>query len=262
MNALYESKLTTAQEAVKIVNSKDRVVLGHCVGEPKVLVEALMDRKEELENVEIVHMVPLGESKYCQEEMESHFRHNGIFIGGPTRNAVHSGLADYTPCFFFEVPRLFEKDYLPVDVAMVTVSKPDKNGYLSLGTSVDYTLMAARKAKTLIAEVNDKMINTYGNSTIHISEIDHIIESSYELPTLNPKPITDIEKMIGENCAKLIEDGSTLQLGIGSIPDAVLLFLKDKKDLGIHSEMISDGVVELFEAGVITNKEKALTRVK
>lgn len=196
MKELYRSKLTTPEEAVKVVGSNGRVVLGHCVGEPKILVEALMDRKEELRNVEIVHMVPLGESKYCQEEMDGHFRHNGIFIGGPTRKGVHSGFADYTPCFFFEVPRLFEKDYLPVDVAMITVSKPDENGYVSLGTSVDYTLMAAKKAQTLIAEVNDNMIKTYGDSMMHISEIDHIVESSYELPVLNPKPITDIEKMI------------------------------------------------------------------
>ncbi|SHJ51727.1 4-hydroxybutyrate CoA-transferase [Dethiosulfatibacter aminovorans DSM 17477] len=262
MRNLYKSKLTSPAEAVKVVKSNDRVVLGHCVGEPLLLVDALMDRKEELRNVEMVHMVPLGKSEYCSEEMDGHFRLNGIFMGGPTRKSLHDGFSDYTPCFFFEVPRLFEKDYLPVDVAMITVSTPDEHGYVSLGTSVDYTLMATKKAKIVIAEVNDRMIKTYGNSFIHISEIDHIIESSYDLPTLEPKPITDIERMIGENCAQLIEDGSTLQLGIGSIPDAVLLFLKDKKDLGIHSEMISDGVVDLYNAGVITNNAKSINRGK
>lgn len=262
MKNLYKSKLTNAEEAVKIVKSNDRVVLGHCVGEPQILVDALMNRKEELRNVEIVHMVPLGKSEYCSENMDGHFRHNGIFMGGPTRKSLHNGFSDYTPCFFFEVPRLFEKGYLPVDVAMITVSTPDEHGFVSLGTSVDYSLMAAKKAKVLIAEVNDRMIKTYGNSFIHISEIDHIIESSYELPTLEPKPITDLERIIGENCAQLIEDGSTLQLGIGSIPDAVLLFLKDKKDLGIHSEMISDGVVDLFNAGVITNDQKSINKGK
>jgi len=254
MKNLYKSKLTSPAEAVKLVKSNDRVVLGHCVGEPQLLVDALMDRKNQLKNVEIVHMVPLGKSQYCSEEMDGHFRHNGIFMGGPTRKSLHAGFSDYTPCFFFEVPRLFEKEYLPVDVAMITVSTPDEHGYVSLGTSVDYTLMATKKAKVVIAEVNDQMIKTYGNSFIHISEIDHIIESSYSLPTLEPKPITDIERMIGENCAQLIDDGATLQLGIGSIPDAVLL--------GIHSEMISDGVVDLYKAGVITNNAKSINKGK
>ena len=237
-------------------------MLGHCVGEPQILVEALMKRKNELRDVEIVHMVPLGKAEYCKEEMQGHFRHNGIFIGGPTRKGVHSGFADYTPSFFFEVPRLFKKDYLQSEVAMVTVSAPDENGYMSLGTSVDYTLAAAQNAKVVIAEVNDQMIRTFGNSSLHISEIDYLIETSYELPTLNPKPISDLEKQIGEHCASLVEDGSTLQLGIGSIPDSVLLFLKDKKNLGIHSEMISDGVVDLYESGAITNNNKGINKDK
>lgn len=257
-NNPYNNKLTTPDAAVRHVQSGDRVVLGHCVAEPQVLIEALMKRKNELTNVEIVHMVPLGKAEYCKPEMEGHFRHNGIFIGAPTRKAVQAGLADYTPCYFSEIPRLFSNQYLQVDVAMISVSTPDEHGYMSLGTSVDYTLAAVKNAKVVIAEINDQMIKTFGNSHIHISEIDHIVETSYALPELQAKTITETECQIGENCAKLIDDGSTLQLGIGSIPDAVLMFLKDKKDLGIHSEMISDGVVDLYHAGVITNKKKSI----
>jgi len=256
--SLYNNKRTTPEAAARRVKSGDRVVLGHCVAEPQVLVEALMNRKDELSDVEIVHMVPLGKSVYCLPEMKGHFRHNGIFIGAPTRKAVHEGLADYTPCYFSEIPRLFNRQYLRTDVVMISVSPPDDHGYMSLGTSVDYTMAAVKNANIVIAEINDRMIRTYGNSYIHISEVDHIVETSYPLPEYQPKEATHIERRIGENCAKLIEDGSTLQLGIGSIPDAVLTFLKDKKDLGIHSEMISDGVVDLYRDGVITNKAKSI----
>jgi len=142
-NNPYKNKLTTPDAAVRHVKSGDRVVLGHCVAEPQVLIEALMKRKNELSNVEIVHMVPLGKAEYCKPEMEGHFRHNGIFIGAPTRKAVQAGLADYTPCYFSEIPRLFSNHYLQVDVAMISVSTPDEHGYMSLGTSVDYTLAAS-----------------------------------------------------------------------------------------------------------------------
>jgi 4-hydroxybutyrate CoA-transferase len=169
---------------------------------------------------------------------------------------------DYTPCFFYEIPRLFKDNYLLVDVAMIQVSKPDKHGYCSYGLSNDYTKTAAEAAKIVIAEVNEKMPRTMGDNFIHVSDIDYIVETDYEITQLNPPKISEVERSIGENCAKLVEDGSTLQLGIGAIPDAVLLFLKDKKDLGIHSEMFSDGVVELYEAGVINNSKKSIHKGK
>jgi len=213
---------------------------------------------EAYENVEIVHMVPMGKAEYLQKGMEKHFIHNAVFVGGCTREAVAEGRADFTPCYFSKVPELFQRGFLPVDVAIIQLSPPDKNGNCSFGVSNDYTKPATKCAKIVIAEVNDKMPKTMGDSFINVSEIDYIVEASHPIIELQPPKIGETERAIGEHCASLVEDGSTLQLGIGAIPDAVLLFLKNKKDLGIHSEMISDGVVELVEAGVITGKSKVL----
>lgn len=255
---IYKSKLTTAQEAVKNIQSGNRVVMGLACSEPLELVDAMVCNKDQYRDVEIVQMLAIGKSEYTKPEMAPHFKYNALFVGGGTRKAVNENRADYTPCFFTEIPRLFKEDHLPVDVALLQLSRPDEHGYCSFGLSCDYIKPAAECAKMIIAEVNDQMPRTMGDCFIHISEIDHIIETSYPIFELNPPKIGEVEKAIGENCAKLIEDGSTLQLGIGAIPDAALLFLKDKKDLGIHSEMFSDGVVELVEAGVINNKKKTL----
>ncbi|NRY63016.1 4-hydroxybutyrate CoA-transferase [Clostridium beijerinckii] len=255
---LYKSKVVTADEAVKKIKSGDRVVTGHACGEPKEIIDAMVRNRDLYENVEIVHMVSMGKSEYCKPEMVNNFHHNSIFAGATTREAIIEGRADFTPCFFSEVPKMFKEGTLPVDVALVRLSVPDEHGYCSFGVSNDYTKPAAEAAKIVIAELNNKMPRTLGDSFIHVSDIDYIVETSNDIIELKPSKIGEVEKAIGENCAKLIEDGSTLQLGIGAIPDAVLLFLKEKKDLGIHSEMISDGVVELIEAGVITNKAKTL----
>lgn len=254
---IYKLKVVTAEEAVKKIKSKDRVVIGHAASEPTSLVDAMVNNRKKYEGVEIVHLVPLGKSEYTKPGMEKHFRHNAIFVGSSTREAVNAGRADFTPCYFSEVPSLFKKN-LTVDVALIQVSPPDEHGYCSFGVAVDYTKPAAEAAKTVIAEVNNKMPRTMGNSFIHVSEIDYIVENNHTIIELQSPRIGEVERVIGEHCASLVEDGSTLQLGIGAIPDAVLLFLKGKKDLGIHSEMISDGVVELVEAGVVTNKAKAL----
>ena len=254
---LYESKVISVEEAAGKVKSGDRVVLGHAVGEPAAVIDEMVAHKENYKDVEIVHMVAMGKAGYAQPGMEEHFRHNAIFVGGTTRDAVASGRGDFTPCFFSEVPKLFRTS-LPVDVALIQVTPPDEHGYCSFGVSNDYTKPAAECAKLVIAEVNDQMPRTMGDCFIHISEIDYVVESSHPVIELKPARIGEVERAIGENCASLIEDGATLQLGIGAIPDAVLLFLRDKKDLGIHSEMISDGVVELVEAGVITNKAKTI----
>lgn len=259
---IYKSKLVTAEEAVKNIKSGDRVVVGHACGEPKDIIEAMVKNKDAYRNVEIVHMVSMGKSEYAKPEMAPYFRHNSIFVGATTRDAVAEGRGDFTPCYFSCVPKFFRDGTLPVDVAMVQLSPPDEHGYCSFGVSNDYTKPAAENAKIVIAEVNDKMPRTLGDSFIHVSNIDYIVETSNDIIELKAPKIGDVERAIGENCAKLIEDGSTLQLGIGAIPDAVLLFLKDKKDLGIHSEMISDGVVELMESGVINNKAKTLHQGK
>lgn len=248
----------SAEEAVSKIKSNDRVVIGHATGEALDIVDAMVENKENYENVEIVHMVAMGKGEYAKPGMEKHFRHNSLFVGATTRDAVSSGRGDFTPCYFYQVPNLFRKGYLPVDVAIIQVSEPDKQGYCSFGISNDYTKPAAESAKLVIAEVNKNMPRTLGDSFIHVSDIDCIVEVSHPLIELKPAKLGEVEKSIGKYCASLIEDGSTLQLGIGAIPDAVLMFLKDKKDLGIHSEMISDGVVELVKSGVINNRKKTL----
>ncbi len=254
---LYQERLTSAEEALKNIPDNGRVVTGHACGEPAYLMTVMAENKDWFHNVEVCHMVSLGKDEYCQEGMEGHFRHNALFVGANTKKAVNDGRGDYTPCFFYEIPRLFESE-LPVDVALIMVAPPDENGKVSLGVSVDYTKGAAKNAKIVIAQVNDQMPFTYGDSLMDVSEIDYFVEHSAPLPELKPAVLGDVEKAIGANCASLIQDGDTLQLGIGAIPDAVLLCLKDKKNLGIHSEMFSDGVVELVEAGVINGSAKEL----
>jgi len=251
----------TAADALKQVRDGDRVVVGHACGEPPTLVEALVARGPELKGVEVVHMVAMGPAKYAQPGMEGSFRHNSLFVGATTRKAVSEGRALHTPCFFSEIPRLFSWRILPVDVTLMQVTPPDKDGFCSLGVSVDYTLAASRSDRLTIAQVNRNMPRTCGE-TIHMDEIDCVVEKDEPLIELKPPVIGDVERAIGEHVAGLIEDGSTLQLGIGAIPDAVLLFLKNKKDLGIHTEMFSDGVLALTEAGVVTNRKKTINTGK
>lgn len=254
---LYKNKLMTASEALKAVKSGDRVVIGHACGEPPTLVEALVERAPELRNVEIVHMVAMGPAKYAQPGMEESFHHNALFVGGSTRKGVEEKRADYTPCFFSEIPRLFRDGYLPVNVVLLQVTPPDQDGFCSYGVSVDYTQPAAECASIVICQMNKQMPRT-GGAKIHLDQITYIVEKDEPLIELKPPKIGEIEKKIGENVAALIPDGATLQLGIGAIPDAVLLFLGEKKHLGIHSEMFSDGVVFLAESGVVTNSKKAI----
>lgn len=259
---LYNSKKVTAREAINKIQSNSRIVTGHAVAEPRVLLDELVLNYKNFKNLEILHLVSLGKGDYTKKEMEGHIRHNALFVNANTREAVQSGFADYTPSFFYEIPRLFKKDYLQIDVCLLQLSPPDEHGYCSYGTSCDYTKSASECAKLVIAEINPNMPRVLGDNFIHISNIDYIVEVDYPLPELKPKEINDVEKAIGENCAKLIEDGSTLQLGIGSIPDAVLMFLHDKKDLGIHSEMVSDGIVDLFNKGIINNEKKSIHKNK
>jgi 4-hydroxybutyrate CoA-transferase len=256
----YKSKLCTAAEAVKHIKSGDAVVLGHCVGEPPVLVEAMVANAAQYENVEVKHMVSLGSGGYAAPGMEKHFRANPIFASANTRGAIADHRADFTPIFFHEVPKLFREGKLRGDVLLLQATPPDEHGYCSLGPSVDYTLQVTATAKTVIAQVNGDCPFTYGDGIVHISAFDHIVEADSPIYEIMPPKIGDTEKAIGEYCASLVEDGSTLQLGIGAIPDAVMLFLKNKKDLGIHSEMISDGTLELFESGVITGAKKSVNK--
>jgi len=249
----YTEKVTTKEQAISEVASGNRVVFGHAAGEPTPLVEELVNQKDRLRNVELVHMVPLGECQYCLQEAKGNFRHNSLFAGAPTRKSISENRADYTPVYFSEIPRLFRDNILPVDIALIQLSPPDEDGNLSFGVSVDYTLQATKSAKIVIAEVNKQMPRTNG-SQIHISEIDYIVETDRALVEIPLPKISSVEEKIGRNVASLVSDRANLQLGIGAIPDATLQFLKNKRDLGIHTEMFSDGVVELYEKGVVTNK--------
>jgi 4-hydroxybutyrate CoA-transferase len=258
----YAAKLTAAAEALRVVKSGDRVVFAHACGEPLQLVDALVARASELEHVEINHMVAMGKGEYATPEMARSFFHKSLFVGASTRAAVKDGRGDYIPVFFSEIPKLFCERYLPPDVALVHVSPPDKHGFCSFGISVDYTKPAAQVATTVIAQVNPNMPRTHGDAFIHVSEIDVVVESEEPIIELQPPKIGPVEEAIGKHIAGLVDDGSCLQLGIGGIPDAVLLFLHEKNDLGIHSEMFSEGVVDLYNEGVITNRNKTINRDK
>ncbi len=253
----YEYKMLSVTDAVQKIKSGDRVVVGHACGEPQALVKALTARYQELRHVEIIHMVAMGDSPYAQPGMEESFRHNALFVGRSTRKAVSEGRADYTPCFFSEIPRLFKEKILPLQVALVQITPPDEEGFCSYGVSADYTVAGVENAKVVIAQVNRRMPRTQG-ARIHLNNIDFLVEQDEELVELPPPKIGEVEREIGQQIAQLVPDGATLQLGIGAIPDAVLLFLQEKKDLGIHSEMFSDGVVDLVKAGVITNQKKTI----
>ena len=260
--AIYQSKLTTAEEAVKHIPNHCRVFFGHGANEPLVLTDALVANYEQYEDVEICHWVPMGKGEYTQPKMKGHLNYNGLFLGPVPRASVNEGRADYTPFYFHQSPRFFTDGTFPIDVALVSLTPPDEHGFCSFGVSVGGTKPAALSAKMVIAQINDQMPRTMGDSFIHVSQITYAVEASRPLPELGGGKIGPVEEAIGRNCASLIEDGSTLQLGIGSIPDAVLKFLGDKKDLGIHSEMFSDGVVDLYEQGVITGAAKTENKGK
>lgn len=259
---LYKSRLCSAEEAVKSIKSGDTVVLAHSVAEPPVLVDAMVANAAAYKNVEVSHMVTLGKGEYSKPEMKEHFRYNGWFTSPTTRDSILQGHGDFTPVFFHEIPKYIRKGIFNIDVMMVMVSPPDEHGYCCVGVSSDYTMQAIESAKIVLAEVNDQVPVVFGDTFVHVSKIDKFVETSHPLVELGLPKIGEVELAIGRNCAELIEDGSTLQLGIGAIPDAVLQSLKDKKDLGIHSEMISDGVVDLYEAGVVNNSKKGLNKGK
>jgi acyl-CoA hydrolase len=249
-------------QALKAVRSGERVWVQSGCGTPSVLLDALVARASELRNVEIVHMKTLGEAVYTRPEYEGIFRHRGLFLGDNVREAVAAGRADYTPIFLSEIEGLFVSGALPLDVTLMQVSPPDEHGFVTLGTTVDCTLNAARATKTVIAEVNERMPRTHGDTSFHVSHLSAIVETSRPLLEPHPEPSTGIQRRVGANVASLIPDGATIQTGIGGIPDAVLSCLRDRRDLGIHTEMVSDGVIDLMEAGVLTGERKSLHRGK
>ncbi|KIX14032.1 acetyl-CoA hydrolase/transferase family protein [Dethiosulfatarculus sandiegensis] len=260
--AIYNQKKMSARKAVSRINSGDRVVVGHACGSPETLLAALVANKEQYLSVELVHMVPMGPTEYCLPENSPHFIHNSLFAGGASRQALNSGWGIFTPCHFSQIPRLFTQGILPVDVTLCMVSPPDEYGYCSFGISVDYTKPAAESSRLVIAEVTPHMPRTLGDSFIHVKDIDFIVETDAKPVYLPKSKITPIDQDIGAYCAELIKDGDCLQLGIGAVPNSICGFLGDKKDLGIHTEMFSDGVMDLVEAGNITCARKNLHKGK
>ncbi|MCJ7512309.1 MAG: hypothetical protein MUO23_04995 [Anaerolineales bacterium] len=254
----FESKITTAEEAVKVIQSGMRVFLtGNC-SVPQKLIGALVARAPELQNVEIAQVLTIGDAPHAAPEMAGHLNINTLFISDNVRAAVHEGRADFTPCFLSEVPLLFRNGHLPLDVALIHVSPPDEHGFCSLGIEAGLVKTPSQMARIVIAEVNEQMPRTLGDSFIHISKISQAIPVNYPLVEMSMGESNELSMGIGRHVAEFIEDGSTLQLGIGAIPNAVLGFLESKRDLGIHTELFSDGVMNLVNRGVITNERKTL----
>ena len=260
---LYRRKVTTAAEAVKSISSGQHVWIHGGCNNPIELIEALVGRAGELENVELIHILTFGKAEYTEAKYARSFRHRALFTGHNVRQAVNEGRADFVPIHLSMIPRLLYDGHIKADVALIQISPPDEHGFCSFGVGIEVTKAAAELAGTVIALVNKQMPRALGDAFIHVSRLTHVVEVDrpvLELPQV--KEIGEVAKAIGHNIADLIEDGATLQMGIGEIPDAVLLFLKSKRHLGIHTEMFSDGVVELFESGVITNEAKTLHRGK
>lgn len=255
---MYRSKVLSAEDAARIIQSGQRIYLGGGAAVPQRLVDALVARAAELRGVEILHVLTFGPAPYAEPRHAESFRHRALFMGGNTRAAVQSGRADFVPVFLSEIPRMFRDGSLPIDVALIQVSPPDEHGFCSFGAEVGCTKPAAQAAKLVIAEVNRRMPRVLGDSFIHVSKLNHVVEVDYTLPEAPQAGATPAHREIGKCIADLIPDGATLQLGIGSIPDAVLAQVGDKRDLGVHTELFSDGVIDLVERGVITNDRKTL----
>jgi len=245
------------------IKSGNRIFIGSNAAVPNALVDNLIEHSDNFHDIEVVHILAYSDCVWAKPEYKGLFKVNALFIGGKNiRDAVAEGRADYTPCFLSEVPKLFKENILPLDVALIMVSPADEYGYCSLGVSVDVVSSAVKNAKYVIAQVNPEMPRTNGHSFVHVNQIDAFIESSQTLPELAPPELDKITEQIGQYVSLLVENNSTLQLGIGKIPDAVLRYLKKHKNLGLHSEMISDGIIDLMLSGVINNTKKTFHKGK
>jgi acyl-CoA hydrolase len=252
----------SAAEAVSIIKSRDRVFIHSVAAAPAELIKAMTDRASELKDVEIVQLHTEGDAPYALPEYRNSFIVNNLFIGPNVRGSLQGGRSSYIPIFLSEVPQLFRRGILPIDVALLQVSPPDQHGFCSLGTSVDASLAAAQTAKLVVAEINPNMPRTHGDGMLHMSKFHAMVHVNYPLPEHPVKSSNSIEKAIGKHIAGLVEDESTLQMGIGAIPNAVLAELENHKNLGIHTEMFSDGIIPLVEKGVITGTHKGVRKGK
>ncbi len=253
----YNYQAVSAEAAVSIVQSGDNLFIHSAAAAPQVLVQALAERGPELRDVSIYQLHTEGHAPYADPEHRKSFTVKNLFVGGNMRKAVQEGRAEFVPVFLSDVPRLFRRNIIPLDVALLQVSPPDRNGYCTLGVSIDASLAAAQTARYLIAEINPNMPKTRGDSDIHISKFRKVVEVDYPLPELKIPAPNEVERRIGEHIAGLVEDGSTLQMGIGAIPNAALAAMENHKDLGVHTEMFSDGLIDLIEKDVVNNSKKA-----
>jgi len=254
----YKSKVVTAEEAVSVVKSNDRIYLSGNAATPLLLTEALAKRAPELSNVEVNHVLLLGDDPLSKPGMAEHFRHNSLFVGPGDRESIAEGMSDYVPIHLSQIPALFRDEHIPLDVALVHLSPPDAHGFMSFGVECGISKSAAENAKIIVVQVNERMPRTLGDVFIHVSRVHKIVECSVPILESNIAGSSNIEEKIADFIAPMIEDGATLQLGIGGIPDAVLARIEGKQHLGIHTEMVSDGVMKAIEKGIITNQKKTL----
>jgi len=255
--SIFRSKVTDADGAVKAIQSGNRVYLAGGAGVPKELIKGLTRRAGEIQDVELTHILTFAEAPYVAPQFQDSLRVNALFIGSNVRAAVQDGRADFTPVFLSEIPRLFRRGALPIDVVLMSISTPDEHGFCSFGVEVGTTKPAAESARVIIAEVNRQMPRTLGDSFIHVSRLHHIVEVDYPIPEAPQGGSSEQHMLVGQHIAEMIPDGATLQMGIGSIPDAVLRNLSNHKDLGVHTELFSDGVIDMVDTGVITCSKKS-----
>jgi acyl-CoA hydrolase/RimJ/RimL family protein N-acetyltransferase len=258
----YKDKIRATSAAMKLVKSGDRVFIGTGCGQPQHLVQALVEHSSHIYDAHIVHLLTMGAAPYADEKFREKFKMNSFFIADNVRDALQKGIGDYTPIFLSEIPAEFEAGRIPIDVALISVTPPDANGLCSLGVSVDIVKAAAANAKYVIAQVNSNMPRTFGDSFLHINAIDVLVPCDEEIIEIPMPELDETLRNIGQNIARLVEDGSTIECGIGRIPHALVEFLAEKKDLGVHTEMFSDWIIDLIECGAITCAKKTLNRGK
>ncbi|MBN2137171.1 MAG: GNAT family N-acetyltransferase [Sedimentisphaerales bacterium] len=258
----YSDKIQTASAAMKLVKSGDHVFIGTGCGQPQHLVQALVEHSSHIYDAHVVHLLTMGAAPYAAEQFREKFKMNSFFIADNVRDALQKGIGDYTPIFLSEIPVEFETGRIPIDVALISVSPPDANGLCSLGVSVDIVKAAAANARYVIAQVNSKMPRTFGDSFLHINSIDVLVPMDEDIIEIPMPELDDTLRSIGQNIARLVEDGSTIECGIGQIPHALVEYLAEKKDLGIHTEMFSDWIIDLIECGAVTCSKKTLNRGK
>jgi len=258
----YKDKIRQASGAMKLIKSGDRVFIGTGCGQPQHLVEALVEHSSHIYDAHIVHLLTMGAAPYADEKFREKFKMNSFFIADNVRDALQKGIGDYTPIFLSEIPAEFESGRIPIDVALITITPPDANGLCSLGVSVDIVKSAAANAGYVIAQVNSNMPRTFGDSFFHINSIDVLVPCDEDIIETPMPQLDETLRSIGQNVARLVEDGSTIECGIGRIPQALVEFLAEKRDLGVHTEMFSDWIIDLIECGAVTCAKKTLNRGK